>query len=580
MQPQPQIVTGGQDRVHVRGKVGQQPGELSERPWRIQLMQIINNQRDVAVSVGEFREHPVGHRRCVEVGCRCWRFRAAGRGRSVTDRVEQGQPELLGVLLAALHLHEGEPVRLARSSGPGAQQRRLPAAGRRRDDRHLARRRAIQGSDKITPVDQPGSCWSHRHRPALISTPDTLAPVTQSWHLLSRYQASAPTVNGGRTPVLPHCHPRAAANPSRLVNHRDPVTASHLTGGEPGPVAKAGTADRGRAPRFQGDTVTSPATGADGAADLPDYAPIPRSALGPVLNDQRYYVGRVERNLYWVTDGVYNSAFLTTADGVVVFDAPPSIGGNLRRAVDEIAAANGVPNTVTHLVYSHHHADHAGAASLFDGDVVRIGHEETKRLLLRDGDPARPAPEITFADTYTLQVGGERVELAWHGPNHSPDNIYIHFPGHDTLMFIDVVNAGWVPIYNLNLSEDVIGYMAAPATALSYPWTHFICGHLGRLATREDVAVHQHYIADIEASAREALTTVNPVPYYMRYGENAWAGVKAHLDTVTERAAAPVIAKYTGVLAAADIEDINTTTTFAIMQSMRLDSGPSGPVHP
>src|SRR5260370_20146320 len=44
---------------------------------------------------------------------------------------------------------------------------------------------------------------------------------------------------------------------------------------------------------------------ADGPADLPDYAPIPRSALGPALNDQGYYVGRVERNLYWVTDGVY-----------------------------------------------------------------------------------------------------------------------------------------------------------------------------------------------------------------------------------------------------------------------------------
>jgi hypothetical protein len=40
----------------------------------------------------------------------------------VTDRVEQGQPELLGVALVALHLHEGEPVRLARPAGPGAQQ--------------------------------------------------------------------------------------------------------------------------------------------------------------------------------------------------------------------------------------------------------------------------------------------------------------------------------------------------------------------------------------------------------------------------------------------------------------------------
>jgi glyoxylase-like metal-dependent hydrolase (beta-lactamase superfamily II) len=325
--------------------------------------------------------------------------------------------------------------------------------------------------------------------------------------------------------------------------------------------------------------VTTSAVGTSGADELPDYAPIPRSALGPALNEQGYYVGRVERNLYWVTDGVYNSAFLATRDGVVLFDAPPSIGNNLRRAVDEIAAAEDVTNTVTHLIYSHHHADHGAAAFLFE-DVARIGHEETRRLLTRDNDPARPVPDVTFADTYTLDVGGERVELAWHGSNHTPDNIYIHFPGHDTLMFIDVVNAGWVPIYNVNLSEDVQGYMQAPDIALSYPWTHLISGHLGRLANRQDVTLHQQYIADIEASSREALASVNPVPYYMRYGENVWAGVKGHLDAVTERAAAPVIAKYTGVLAAADIEEFTLTTTFQIMQSLRLDKGPSGPVHP
>ena len=85
----------------------------------------------------------------------------------------------------------------------------------------------------------------------------------------------------------------------------------------------------------------------------------------------------------------------TTSDGVVLLDAPPTIGHNIRRAVDEIAAANGVSNSATYPIYSHHHADHAGASSLFDGDVTRIGHEETRRLLLRDDDPARPAPEET-----------------------------------------------------------------------------------------------------------------------------------------------------------------------------------------
>src|SRR6266487_146743 len=63
------------------------------------------------------------------------------------------------------------------------------------------------------------------------------------------------------------------------------------------------------------------------------------------------------------------------------------------------------------------------------------------------------------------------------------------------------------------------------------------------------------------------------------YGENAWAGVKAHLDTVTERGRAHH-REIHRVLAAADIEVFITTTTFAIMQSLRLDRGPSGPAHP
>ncbi|PYP19144.1 MAG: MBL fold metallo-hydrolase, partial [Gemmatimonadetes bacterium] len=181
--------------------------------------------------------------------------------------------------------------------------------------------------------------------------------------------------------------------------------------------------------------------------ELPDYAPVPRSALGPALNAQGYYVGRVEKNLYWVTDATYQCAFLTTKDGVVLLDAPPTIGHNIQRAVDEIAAANGVSNKVKYLIYSHHHADHGGASSLFGKNVVRIGHEEARRLLIRDNDTARPAPEEIFQDRRTLNIDGNRIELAWQGSNHSPDNIYIHLPDHDTLMLVDIVNSGWAPVY-------------------------------------------------------------------------------------------------------------------------------------
>jgi len=311
---------------------------------------------------------------------------------------------------------------------------------------------------------------------------------------------------------------------------------------------------------------------------LPDYAPVPRSALGPALNDQGYYVGRVEQNLYWITDGTYVSAFLTTSDGVVLLDAPPTIGGNIQRAVDEIASANGVSNKVTHLVYSHHHADHAGASSLFDRNVTRIGHEETRRLLVRDNDPARPPNEETFQDRRTLEIGGERIDLAWHGANHSPDNIIIHLPEHDTLMLIDIVNPGWAPVFQSNLTEDIPGYLEAPDQALAYPWKHFIGGHLGRLGTREDIALHQQYMADIAESSRKAIDSADLTRYFEKYGENPWAAFRGGLDEMVATAAAPVIEKYTGVLAAADV--FTESTTFQVLQSIRLDVGYGSWVHP
>ena len=323
----------------------------------------------------------------------------------------------------------------------------------------------------------------------------------------------------------------------------------------------------------------TPATAiAPKARVLPDYAPVPKASLGPALNDKGYHVGRVEKNLYWITDGVYQSAFLTTKDGVVLLDAPPTIGNNIQRAVDEIAAANGVSNKVTHLIYSHHHADHVGASSLFAKGVTRIGHEETKRLLLRDNDRARPTPDETFQDRRTVTIGGERIELAWLGSNHTPDNIYIHLPDHDTLMLIDIVNVRWAPFGIVNLSEDIPGYVEAPAKALAYPWKHFIGGHLGRLGTRDDVTLHQQYMTDLADNIKTAIATVDPTPYFQKYGENAWAAVKGYLDEVTDMAAAPVIEKYTGVLAAADV--YTASTAFWLMESLRLDLGLGSQVHP
>jgi glyoxylase-like metal-dependent hydrolase (beta-lactamase superfamily II) len=312
------------------------------------------------------------------------------------------------------------------------------------------------------------------------------------------------------------------------------------------------------------------------APDLPDYAPIPAAAAGPQTNDAGYYVGRIDGNLYWVTDGFYQAMFLSTHEGVVLVDAPPTIGHNLLRAIADVTKANGRPGTVTHLIYSHSHADHAGASSILGKDVIRIGHAECRRLLQRDGDPNRPAPTVTFQDRYTLEVGGERLELAYHGPNHAPDNIFIHAPEHKTLMVVDVLYPGWVPFKNVAVSQDIPAWLRAQDIVMGYPWQTFVGGHLGRLGVRADGDLQRAYMADLLASTKASMN-LDPTPYFAKYQPqgNSWAIFKTYLDAVARQAAAPVAAKYTGVLAAADVFTVDNAWT--LVESLRIDSGVLGP---
>ena len=87
-------------------------------------------------------------------------------------------------------------------------------------------------------------------------------------------------------------------------------------------------------------------------------------------------------------------------------------------------------------------------------------------------------------------------------------------------------------------------------------------------------------MADLEASARAALDTVDPTPYFQKYGAvgNMWGAVKAYLGAVGDATAAPVIEKYTGVLAAADV--FTPDVAFWLMESIRLNRGYGLQVHP
>ncbi len=95
---------------------------------------------------------------------------------------------------------------------------------------------------------------------------------------------------------------------------------------------------------------------------------------------------------------------------------------------------------------------------------------------------------------------------------------------------------------------------------------------------RDDVTLHQQYMADIAESSRKAIDSADLTRYFEKYGENVWPAFKGGLDEMVATAAAPVIEKYTGMLAAADV--FTESTTFQVMQSIRLDLGHGSWVHP
>lgn len=304
--------------------------------------------------------------------------------------------------------------------------------------------------------------------------------------------------------------------------------------------------------------ITVGATAASFAA-----APLPEGAMGvAVPQDKGYFVEEISDGLYWVTEGVYTTMFLTTGEGVIMVDAPPSIGENLLKAVAEVT-----DEPITHVIYTHSHADHIAAAGLYPAGITVIAHEATKERLQLMADPDRPAPygvfvggsavplpTVTFSDTYTLTVGNQTLELAYRGDDHEPGNIYVYAPKQKVLEKIDIVFPGWAPFMDLAVSENVFGYLKAHDEILSYDFDKLVSGHFGRLASRQDVETQKAYLEDVTANGLTALKTVDFMAIAQETGFGNLAVLfDTYLKALGRKCADLTEEKWVGKLGAADV---------------------------
>jgi len=306
--------------------------------------------------------------------------------------------------------------------------------------------------------------------------------------------------------------------------------------------------------------------GLPGAAGQSDVAAVPAAARGPAIpQDKGYLVREINRGLYWLTDGSYQVMFLTTGRGVIAVDAPPNLASKYLKAIAEVTN-----DRVTHVIYSHAHGDHIGAANIFPKGVKIIAHRETAALLARAKDPKRPVPTITFTKTYTLRVGTQTLTLDYKGVNHEPGNIFIYAPRQKVLMLVDVVFPGWIPFVSLALAKDVPGFLAAHRQALSYPFETFIGGHVTRLGTRQDVTTQMEYINDVRANAGKALKTVDFMAIAKETGfENQWLLFDRYFTAVAKACADMTIPKWRDRLGGADVWTQSHCLVMA--ESLRID---------
>jgi glyoxylase-like metal-dependent hydrolase (beta-lactamase superfamily II) len=282
---------------------------------------------------------------------------------------------------------------------------------------------------------------------------------------------------------------------------------------------------------------------------IANYRDVPDAAKGPPINPAKgYRVQSLGRGLYMVTENIYQSLFLVYEEGVVLVDAPPSLTTFIKAAVAEVTT-----QPITHIIYTHAHADHIAGAGRISAPVI-IAHAETKRLLQRDHDSNRPLPTQTFSDNLSLRVGSQVLELSYHGNAHQPGNIFVYAPEQRVLMAVDLIFPGWIPYRNFALAQDIPGYFQQVAAIEAMDFDILVAGHVARVGTKADVTRQRKFNDDLKVAAARALKATQPgIGLSPQDKDNAWALAANFSDRVAAYCVNALTEKWAAQLAGFDV---------------------------
>jgi glyoxylase-like metal-dependent hydrolase (beta-lactamase superfamily II) len=297
---------------------------------------------------------------------------------------------------------------------------------------------------------------------------------------------------------------------------------------------------------------------AQDGSSLPNYVSLlPQvKAKAPVINPQKGYVAEeLKPDVYMITEGAYESVFVTTGKGVVLFDAPPSFAKHISEAVAEATR-----EPIVELVYSHMHVDHIGGAGLIlqQHPGIRILAEKgTADFLQEMQDPHRPVPTQVFQDHYTLKLGSLTANMKvghWHTPE---GDLLISIPDKKVVIAIDAFSAGATQFMNFDLTMNMHQYLKFFDQLESMDYDVIVPGHHGTAATKQDVEVAKSYVLDVVNTMGRILQE-NHQPLIesavQKYGpENKWAVASVLIQSEVNECAQEITPRWVDKLEGVDI---------------------------
>lgn len=321
--------------------------------------------------------------------------------------------------------------------------------------------------------------------------------------------------------------------------------------------------------RITANTISLEENRPDSFRHFSPELPKMRSRAAAINTDFGLHVSEIEPGLFFVTDLVYQSAFIVTKEGVVVLDAPPSFGESLRQVIE--TAAPGAP--ITHLIMSHGHRDHNGGGYTFaeTPDLEVVAATEVAKTLLRFPLEGVIVPTRTFDEALDLTIGGVEIELRTAHFHAEDTDVMIYLPKEKFLMAIDTITPGEAPFMNFGATTNVNAYFQIFDTFLDYEFEHFLSGHVSVLGNRQDVIAARDYAFDVRDTIHGLMTTFND-----RFMEGLMAvefqnpnlAYRYAMEGIRDDCAKQVIGRWEGELSVVDLwadSHCETTLLYAIM---------------